>query len=34
LGVALRAAETAWIAADFPAERRAIEAIADGAVPE
>jgi poly(A) polymerase len=29
LGAALRAAETAWIAADFPAERAALEAIAD-----
>jgi poly(A) polymerase len=32
LGAALRAAETAWIAADFPAERAALEAIADRAV--
>jgi poly(A) polymerase len=31
LGAALRAAETAWIAADFPAERVAIEAIAEQA---
>ncbi|HKM88332.1 MAG TPA: CCA tRNA nucleotidyltransferase [Xanthobacteraceae bacterium] len=31
LGAALRAAEAAWIAADFPAERVALEAIADGA---
>jgi poly(A) polymerase len=31
LGVALRAAEEAWIAADFPADRVAIEAIADQA---
>jgi poly(A) polymerase len=30
LGTALRAAEHAWIAADFPADRAAIEAIADG----
>ncbi len=29
LGVALRAAEAVWIAADFPADRAAIEAIAD-----
>jgi hypothetical protein len=28
----LRAAEAAWIAADFPADRAAIEAIADRAV--
>lgn len=32
LGAALRAAETAWIAADFPAQRAALEAIADRAV--
>ena len=32
LGAALRAAETAWIAADFPAERAALEAIADRAL--
>jgi poly(A) polymerase len=32
LGAALRAAETAWIAADFPAERAALEAVADRAV--
>jgi poly(A) polymerase len=32
LGVALRAAEGAWIAADFPADRAALEAIADSAV--
>jgi poly(A) polymerase len=32
LGAALRAAETAWIAADFPAERAALEAIADQAL--
>lgn len=31
LGVAMRAAEAAWIAADFPAERAALEAIADQA---
>ncbi len=31
LGAALRAAEEAWIAADFPAERAALEAIADAA---
>jgi poly(A) polymerase len=31
LGAALRAAEAAWIAADFPIDRAAIEAIADGA---
>jgi poly(A) polymerase len=29
LGVAMRAAEAAWIAADFPAERAALETIAD-----
>jgi poly(A) polymerase len=29
LGAAMRAAEAAWIAADFPAERSALEAIAD-----
>ena len=34
LGAALRAAEAAWIAADFPADRSAIEAIANGAVQE
>ncbi len=34
LGVALRSAEAAWIAADFPAERQAIEAIADRAAQE
>ncbi len=33
LGTALRAAEAAWIAADFPAERAALEAIADRAMP-
>jgi poly(A) polymerase len=32
LGAALRAAEAAWIAADFPNERTALEAIADGIV--
>jgi poly(A) polymerase len=32
LGAALRAAQAAWIAADFPAERSAIEAIADRTV--
>jgi len=32
LGTALRAAETAWIAADFPTERTALDAIADRAV--
>jgi poly(A) polymerase len=31
LGVALRAAEAAWIAADFPSDRAALEAIADRA---
>ena len=31
LGAALRAAEEAWIAADFPAEHAALEAIADAA---
>jgi len=31
LGVALRAAEKAWIAADFPSDRAALEAIADQA---
>ncbi len=34
LGTALRAAEAAWIAADFPADRAAIDAIADRAVRE
>jgi poly(A) polymerase len=34
LGAALRAAEAAWIAADFPADRSAIEAIANGAARE
>jgi poly(A) polymerase len=34
LGAALRAAERAWIAADFPADRVAIEAIADRATQE
>jgi poly(A) polymerase len=32
LGVVLRAAEAAWIAADFPMDRVAIEAIADSVV--
>ena len=32
LGAAMRAAETAWIAADFPAERAALDAIADRVV--
>ncbi len=31
LGAALRAAKSAWIAADFPADRAALEAIADSA---
>jgi poly(A) polymerase len=31
LGAALRAAKEAWIAADFPSDRAAIEAIADQA---
>lgn len=31
LGVAMRSAEASWIAADFPADRAAIEAIADRA---
>jgi hypothetical protein len=30
----VRAAEAAWIAADFPADRTAIEAIADRAAQE
>ena len=34
LGVALRAAEQAWIAADFPTDRAALEAIADRATLE
>jgi poly(A) polymerase len=34
LGAALHEAETAWIAADFPAEAAAIAAIADAAVGE
>ena len=34
LGATLRAAEEAWIAADFPAERAALDAIADRAVRE
>jgi poly(A) polymerase len=33
LGAAMRAAEEAWIAADFPAERSALETIADRALP-
>jgi poly(A) polymerase len=32
LGVAMRAAEDAWIAADFPADRAALDAIADWVV--
>jgi poly(A) polymerase len=31
LGAALRAAEEAWIAADFPTDARALEAILDAA---
>ena len=31
LGAAMRAAKEAWVAADFPAERAAIEAIAERA---
>ena len=34
LGVALRAAEQAWIAADFPTDPAALEAIADRATLE
>jgi poly(A) polymerase len=34
LGAALRAAEAAWIAADFPADRATLDAIADKAVQE
>jgi poly(A) polymerase len=34
LGAAIRTAEAAWIAADFPADRTAIEAIADRAAQE
>ncbi len=34
LGVALRSAEEAWIAADFPADRAALEAIAERAARE
>ena len=34
LGGALRAAEEAWIAADFPMDDAAIEAIAEGAAPQ
>lgn len=33
LGAALRAAEEAWIAADFPADRAALDQIAEKAVP-
>ena len=32
LGAAMRAAESAWIGADFPLERAALDAIADEAV--
>ena len=32
LGAAMRAAEQAWIAADFPSDNAAIEAIADAAI--
>ena len=32
LGAVLRAAEAAWIAADFPSDEAALELIADGAV--
>jgi poly(A) polymerase len=34
LGAAMRAAEEAWIAADFPTDRAAIEAVADRAAQE
>jgi poly(A) polymerase len=34
LGVALRAAETAWIAADFPSDGAALDAIADSVARE
>ncbi|HYA07302.1 MAG TPA: CCA tRNA nucleotidyltransferase, partial [Xanthobacteraceae bacterium] len=34
LGAAMRAAEAAWIAADFPSERTALDAIADRAAKE
>jgi poly(A) polymerase len=34
LGAALRSAEEAWIAADFPADRAALDAIADRAAQE
>ena len=34
LGAALRAAEEAWIAADFPADRAALDAIADSVARE
>ncbi len=33
LGAAMRTAEAAWIAADFPTERSVLEAIADRALP-
>jgi hypothetical protein len=32
MGAALRAAEQAWIDADFPEDRAAVDAIADEAV--
>jgi hypothetical protein len=32
--VALRAAEKAWVAADFPSDREAIEAIAERAAQQ
>ncbi len=32
LGAALRAAEASWVAADFPADRKTLDVIADGAV--
>ncbi len=34
LGAAMRAAEEAWIAADFPADGAALDGIADRAVLE
>jgi poly(A) polymerase len=34
LGAALRAAEQAWIAADFPSDERSLAAIADAAVKD
>jgi poly(A) polymerase len=34
LGAALRAAEAAWIAADFPLDRATLDAIAEGALQE